>query len=1456
MPPLPLTPTQQGMLFHAQLGGDGGVDIEQIVGTLDEALDVAAFGAAWQATVARHEALRMQFRWVGVDDPVQELCDAVVLPVREEDWHDVAGEEQAARWAALLRTERERGIDLGQAPLMRLVLVRCGDAAWRFLWTVHHIVCDGRSFVLVLGEVFGRYDAARAGQVHAAAPPRSFSEYLRALQVPDGAPAEAFWRERLGGFAAPTPLPGTEPPAQARGHHEQVLPQATTAALRALARAHDLTLNTIVQGAWALLLERFSGESDVVFGATRSGRGGSVGADASIVGCLINTLPVRVLVDGGARAIDWLAQLRQRELAVRPFAQSALLSVQGWSQVSASGGEGRHLFDSLIVYDHRGLDAQMRALGPAFSRRRFDLVERTHYPLTLYAWGEPAFTLELAYDEPRFDAAMARRLVGGLVRLLEGIAAQPQAPLDTLSALTPDDEHALRHTWNDTATPVAQACIHHAFEAQAARTPNAIALVCGGASVDYDALNRRANRLAFHLLGCGVMPGTPVALCVARGVEMVVALLAIHKAGGAYLPLDPAYPRRRLIYMLDDAAAPVLITQRRHAGLAAARSTRLLLVDDDSAWCHHPHHNPGTAVQPADLAYVIYTSGSTGQPKGTLVEHRQVINFFAGMDARLPPPGEGGQGTWLAVTSIAFDISVLELLWTLTRGWRVVLQIDPPVASGTAPREHGERAIDFSLMYFSSASTAGADKYRLLLEGARFADANGFAAVWTPERHFHDFGGLYPNPAVTSAALAAVTQRIALRAGSVVAALHHPARIAEEWAVVDNLSGGRVGLSFAAGWQPRDFVLAPGAFDGARAALRGTVDTVRRLWRGEAVSVAGAHGAQHELRTWPRPLQRELPVWLTAAGSPHTFREAGEIGAGVLTHLLGQAHEELAQKIAIYRRAWREGGHAGEGHVTLMLHSFVGDDTDAVRETVRRPMMDYLKSSLGLVKGFAAAWTAFKKRADGSASVADVDIEALEPEELEGLLAFSFERYFESSGLFGDEARALDIVDRIKGLGVDEIACLIDFGVDEETTLAHLRHLARVREAAQPLPAAGDESIAQAIERHRVTHLQCTPSLAGALTPDPAALQALARLDVLLLGGEALPPSLASTLERSGVKHLLNLYGPTETTIWSSAHEVGAEDGATSIPIGRPLANTVLHVLDAKGRLVPPGVAGELYIGGAGVARGYLDRPELTDERFVQNTIDGHGRLYRTGDRVRRRDDGVLDFLGRIDHQVKLRGHRIELGEIEAALSAHADVREAVVVLREDAPGEVRLVAYLIAADPAHEPDAQALRTYLRRHLPEAMVPSQVVTLAQWPQTPNRKIDRKALPAPGSATVASTGTGATQPPAAAGDVERRIAAVWQDVLRLEQVGLDANFFDLGGHSLLAVKAHRQLVAALDAPKLAITDLFRFPTVRTLAAHLRAGGAAPSAPPLTADRVALRREAMAARRGARPQRPAA
>ncbi|WP_217552330.1 MupA/Atu3671 family FMN-dependent luciferase-like monooxygenase [Streptomyces sp. GbtcB6] len=352
--------------------------------------------------------------------------------------------------------------------------------------------------------------------------------------------------------------------------------------------------------------------------------------------------------------------------------------------------------------------------------------------------------------------------------------------------------------------------------------------------------------------------------------------------------------------------------------------------------------------------------------------------------------------------------------------------------------------MDFSLFYFAdgsvgeSAGESGGGRYDLLLEGAKYADTHGFSAVWTPERHFHPFGGLYPNPSVTGAAVATVTERVAIRAGSVVAPLHHPLRIAEEWSVVDNLSGGRAGLSLASGWNAVDFALRPEGYAGRKTAVIDAVEQVRALWRGEPLAVTDGAGNPAEVRVFPPPVQRELPVWVTSAGGPETFRAAGTAGAGVLTHLLGQDFDQLAEKIALYRKALAERpGHDGwPGHVALMLHTYLGEDPEQVKATVREPFTAYLKSSFGLIA-----------RSAGSI-LSGFDPDKLRESDIDFLVRRSFDTYYSTSGLFGTVAQASAVVERARAAGVDELACLIDFGVAKDAVLSGLEHLNALREAS------------------------------------------------------------------------------------------------------------------------------------------------------------------------------------------------------------------------------------------------------------------------------------------------------------------------------------------------------------------------------------------------------------------------
>ena len=1036
--------------------------------------------------------------------------------------------------------------------------------------------------------------------------------------------------------------------------------------------------------------------------------------------------------------------------------------------------------------------------------------------------------------------------------LLCQIASNDNQAVVSYTLILETELDKILNQWNQTDVDYDQSkCVHQLFEQQAEEQPDAIAISFSGQTISYAELNRKANQIANYLHGLGVKPDQLVGILVDRSIEMIAAMLGVLKSGAAYLPLDPTYPKERITYMLEDGDVVAVISQSYHSAYLLGIEVSTLYLDKDEQLILKQSDQPVTSqVTPENLAYTIYTSGSTGKPKGVMVEHRNVVNFFHGMDDRI----EAEKGVWLAVTSISFDISVLEIFWTLANGFEIALYEDQQrKASKVVRTRYPDQDMEFSLFYWNVAedeSQYDEDKYNLLVESAKFGDRNNFKAVWTPERHFHAFGGLYPNPSVTSAALATITTNIQIRAGSCVAPLHHPIRIAEEWAMVDNFSHGRVGMAVAAGWQPNDFVIIPDNHADAKNKMFEHIETVQKLWSGETLEFPGPKGDMVKVRTLPRPVQKKLPIWITTAGNPETFRQAGEIGANVLTHLLGQSVEDVAKNIDVYRQAYKEAGHAGKGHVTLLLHTLVGSDEEKVRELARKPMKNYLKSAMFLVKAAAWHFPTFKVLSEETGQSLDEIFDNMSEDDLDGLLEFAFERYYSTSGLFGTPERCLEMVDRLKEIGVNEIGCLIDYGLDTKNVLAHLPNLDDLRKVAIKQDAIEQQtetelSIPEIMSTRNVTHLQCTPSMASMLVSDDTSEHGLRNLKQMMVGGEAFPKPLADKLSQIVGGRVTNMYGPTETTIWSSTQDIDSADPV--VAIGKPISNTQMYILDQHLQPVHVGVAGELYIGGDGVVRGYHNRPDITAERFIPNPFvrDKHARIYKTGDLAKYRDDGTIDYIGRIDHQIKIRGYRIELGEIESLISQHSAVDEAVVLLREDVEGDKRLVAYIKPVTNVVL-DQNVIKGYLKNDLPEFMVPSIFVEVMSMPLTPNGKIDRKALPAPKQEKTVSSTTKYVQPE---NELQITIADIWQEVLNLPQVGLEDNFFDIGGHSLLVVQVLDKLRKKIDT-QVKMMDMFRFPTISSLSNYLGQSGAEDSKLEDSKERAEARKSAMLKRRRSR------
>ena len=639
------------MLYHAAGMAEPGVDIEQVVMTLQEPLDEALFLRAWERLVERHAILRTRFKWPGTGEPRQEVLDRVRIPVERFD---------SPSLERVVDEHRARGFDVTQAPLMRLALARRGDDH-TVLWTFHHLLLDGRSRFMLIRELFACYEALAAGGEVAREAPRPYRDYIEWLRRLDHERARDYWQRALAGFRAPTPL-GVAGRHGAAGYATQEcrLPAKLTSALRKRARAARITLSVLLQGAWALLLHRYSGERDVVFGVTRAGRSSALEGAAGMIGLLINTVPLRLHVDPEAELLTWLAGLRRPLLELREHEHTPLVQVQAWSELP----RGTPLFESLFVFAEHTLDAELRAQGGKWSARHFRTHAQSNYPLALAAYGDEQLVLQLQYSRRRFADDVMRRLSGHLQALLEGMTSDPHARLHDLPLLTAHERHRLLVGWNATALAHPQArCAHELVEEQARVRPDVLAVEDGERQLTYRELDERAERLASRLRRHGMQPDSLAAVYLERSVEMVIALLAIWKAGGAYVPIDREYPAERVRFMLEDSGAPVVLTQKALAAELPALPAKIVHVDVEE---FDGQADRARAPPCAErLAYVIYTSGSTGVPKGVPITHRSLFNLICWhRDAYEVTPADRAT----QVAGPAFDATVWEIWPYLAAG--------------------------------------------------------------------------------------------------------------------------------------------------------------------------------------------------------------------------------------------------------------------------------------------------------------------------------------------------------------------------------------------------------------------------------------------------------------------------------------------------------------------------------------------------------------------------------------------------------------------------------------------------------------------------------------------------------------------------------------------------------------------------------------------------------------------
>lgn len=1018
----PLSPLQEGILYHYLSGNEPAEYFEQNCITIQGCLDLEIFQLAWNQVIADNEILRTVFRWMDIKKPLQIVLSQRVSKVEIVDLSNLSPDRGSKSLEQICERDRQAGFNLAKGPLSRIKICLLARERLAIIWSYHHIIMDGWSAGLFFKELFLAYQRLLIGERDSQGNKLPFKEYIKFIEARNVKSSLDYWKEYLHGFTTPTSLTDQLYFAQEQvcSRKEKLLAikdlwisEDVSQRLSELSKKLHVTVNVITQTAWGLLLQKYNNCRDVVFGVTVSGRPAQLSGIEDSLGLFINTLPLRVQSHPDEVLADLLTKQMSSNLLREEALYVSLTEILKQSQVKK-----RPLFDNLLIFENYPLDQMLYNLPLGLKIVDLKAHEMTNYDLVITASFSDQLRLRFSYHPRVFPKEMISQIAKHFNNLLYTIANDPEIKVRQLDLLSVQEKKTLLKSSTGVKMVISEdKFLHQLFEEQVIRTPDARAIVWKDSVLTYSELNQKADLLAKKLSQFLKTTNSIVPILIERSLEMVISLFAILKAGGAYLPLDPIFPSERISYMLKDSSAETLLVSRASLSyLPASWAGKTIIVEEIEDM--KPDFDSfedlsELSISSTPLAYLIYTSGSTGQPKGVMIEHSAVVNFMSALKEVLPFVP---QKKFLALTTISFDISVLELFLTLASGLEVV------IASEKDQRD-------------------------------------------------------------------------------------------------------------------------------------------------------------------PRLLQKLL-------------------------------HKEKIQ------------------------------------------MVQMTPSTLQL-------------------------------------------------------------------LGADGL-------------------------------------------------------------PDS--------LEVILLGGEPLPIESLRQLQEKTRARIFNMYGPTETTIWSTYQELTTKK---EVDLGYPIANTSVYILDQDQHLLPPGVIGEIYIAGKGVARGYLHQEQLTNEKFISNPFQLGERMYQTGDLGCHHRDGYVTFHGRVDDQVKIRGFRVELPEIESVLNTHLQIDKSLIRLQQRRAGDLFLVAYLVLkTDQKTELTVPGLREYLREFLPEYMVPSQFLILEKFPLTPNGKLDRQALPhIDGDLSTVLHAAGQDFPPR--NQTEKIIRDIWLEVLEKDVIGINDNFFDLGGHSLMVTRAISRINQAFE-----------------------------------------------------------
>ncbi|MEO1627994.1 MAG: MupA/Atu3671 family FMN-dependent luciferase-like monooxygenase, partial [Bacteroidota bacterium] len=879
-----------------------------LIHAFDGQLDVAALRWALQQLVRRHEILRTVFR-----QDENDIVRQIVLSEKEAElafsFSDVHKQAEAEELTSKgIQQLMDVPFDLETQPMLRAGVWRIAPQKYVFSLVVHHIICDNWSISILFKELLSLYKSTRSGN-GVALPPLAiqYKDYAHWInQHLEGANMqrhENYWLEQFSGELPVLALPTDRPrPAIKTANGSVYIKYFAPKLLQQLkdtCRKKGATLYMGLMAALNALLFKYTAQTDIIIGSPIAGR---EHPDLETqIGFYANTIALRTRFDKHDSFSSLLATVKETTLngfdhQMYPF-DGLVDKLKLERDMSRDP-----LFDVMLSLQNVDLfdkDIAAELLdGVQISKANFGESVVSRYDLVFdFFEAEQSLGLGLEYNTDLFDRSSVERMVAHFEQLLSVLLERTEEELGSLDFIQGKERMQLLETFNDTERENEQHTVVDRIEEQAGQQPDKIVFTQGDRQLTFAALNSSANRLA-HCLQKehGIGPNKIVSIGLERSERLLISILAVLKTGGAYLPIDPAYPADRIEYICTHSDCELMMDEEFFQRYEDNSSSEL---SDD---------NLSVQISADQLAYVIYTSGSTGRPKGVMITHGNLTNFILGMNDALPLE-EFEQ--FLALTSVAFDISILELLWTLSNGMSLVLPAAGEDVLHGLDRYAGEGTyhMDFSLFYFASSAKDKNQQYDLLLESVRYADEHHFKGVWLPERHFHEFGGIFPNPSVVAAGLATITKNVELRSGSCVLPLHDTIRVAEEWSVVDNLSNGRVALSIASGWHADDFVFRPERFENRHKQMYAQIEELHHLWQGGTVQRRNGKGQEIEIGIFPKPFQDKLPIYITAAGNVETFRTAGRMGARVLTHLLGQNIEDVKEKIQAYREALLTAGH-------------------------------------------------------------------------------------------------------------------------------------------------------------------------------------------------------------------------------------------------------------------------------------------------------------------------------------------------------------------------------------------------------------------------------------------------------------------------------------------------------------------------------------------------------------------